>query len=186
MRSGSWLAVAIVALSLALGLVACGGGDGGASTASTSSGSAGGGSGGGEAKGGEASIEEFGDEAGGSDREQILAVFNGYLNAVADEDYEAACSDLSAASQRSLEQFGGEAVKGKGCATILPALLAPTAGQVARQQANGKVTKVRDEGDRAFVVFKAPGAKLYQLTMVKEDGSWKAATLAAAVLVPEL
>ena len=45
---------------------------------------------------------------------------------------------------------------------------------------------MRDEGDRAFVVFKAPGAKLYQQTMVREGGEWKVATVAASVLVPDL
>ena len=196
MRSKAF--VAIVVLLLAAGLVACGGGDGGdeaRSTASTATGATtppppdGGG---GQtddaeaAKGGEASIEEFGSEAGGSEREQILDVFAGYMNAIADKRYDSVCADLSAAVQGSLEQLAVEALKAKGCTAILPKLLAPTAAQVARQQANGEVTKVRVEGDRAFVVFKAPGAKLYQLTMVKEDGAWKAATVAAAVLVPEL
>jgi hypothetical protein len=39
-------------------------------------------------------------------------------------------------------------------------------------------------GDRAFVVFHAPGAKLFQLTMVREGGRWKTTTIAASVLVP--
>ena len=87
--------------------------------------------------------------------------------------------------EASIEEFGSEAA-GSGREAILPALLAPTAAQVARQQADGQVTKVRDEGDRAFVVFKAPGAKLYQQTMVREGGEWKVATVAASVLVPDL
>jgi len=195
--------VAIVMLLLAAGLVACGDGDGGdeASTASTATEATTGSphdDGGGQAnsggqtddaeaaRGGEASIEEFGSEAGGSERGQILTVFTGYMNAIADKHYDSACADLSAAVQGSLEQLAGEALKAKSCAAILPKLLAPTAAQVARQQANAEVAKVRVEGDRAFVVFKAPGAKLYQLTMVEEGGEWKAATVAAAVLVPEL
>ncbi len=43
---------------------------------------------------------------------------------------------------------------------------------------------MRVQGDRAFVVFHAPGAKLYQMTMVQEGGNWKTATVAASVLVP--
>jgi hypothetical protein len=60
----------------------------------------------------------------------------------------------------------------------------PTAVAIAREQANGHVTKVRVEGERAFVVFHAPGAMLYQLTMVRDDGEWKTATVASSVLVP--
>jgi hypothetical protein len=74
----------------------------------------------------------------------------------------------------------------QGCAAILPKILSPTAPAVARAQAKGEVTKVRVEGGRAFVIFHAPGAKLYQMTMVRENGRWKTATVAAAVLVPDL
>jgi hypothetical protein len=175
-----------LALLLATCLVACGGGDGdstsstagGASTESSASGE--------EHKGGEASIEEFGSEAGGSDREALLAVFTGYLNAIADKNNATACSYLTTNVQEGLEQFVGGALKGKGCTAILPKLLAPTAPQIAREEVNGQITKVRVEGDRAFIVFKAPGAKLYQLTMVREGGDWKTATVSASVLVPDL
>lgn len=138
-----------------------------------------------QGRGGEASIEDFGSEAGGSERGRILAAFDGYLDAIAGRDYGAACAELSAAVKESLAQFVGGA-KASACASTLPKLLAPSASQAAREQAGGEVTKVRVEGDRAFVVFKAPGAELYQLTMVEEDGEWKAATVAAAVLVPDL
>jgi hypothetical protein len=184
-RSGSKVFATAVALLLATGLVACGGGSDTTSSATSTAATAPPTSE--EAhKGGEASIEEFGSEAGGSDREAILAVFTDYMNAVADKDYATACSHLSAIVQSSLEQLAGKALKAKGCTAILPKLLAPTAPQIAREQANGKITKVRVEGDRAFVVFKAPGAKLFQQTMVREDGAWKASTVAASVLVPSL
>lgn len=138
-----------------------------------------------EQKGGEASIEEFGQEAEGPEREAILSVFTGYLEALADKDYEAACADLWATVDESLAQLSGEGSKAE-CSAILPELLAPGADRVARQQAEGKMSKVRIEGDRGFVVFHAPGAKLYQQTMSKEGGDWKVATVAAAVLVPDL
>lgn len=175
------LATALV-LMLAIGLAGCGGGTGSTTGTATAPPS----TAGEEQKGGEASIEEFGSEAGGSDREEILTVFTGYMNAIAGRDYGIACSDLAATVQSGLEQLAGKAAAGEGCVAILPKLLAPTASQIARQQAGGKIAKVRVEGDRAFIVFKAPGAKLYQLTMVREDGEWKAATVAASVLVPDL
>lgn len=136
------------------------------------------------ARGGEASIEEFGSEAEGAERGEILSVFDGYLNALAAKDYGSACSYLSAAVHESLAQLAGRA--SDGCAAILPGLLAPTAPRIAREQANGRVANVRVEGDRAFVIFEAPGAELYQLTTVEEDGEWKTTTVAASVLVPDL
>jgi hypothetical protein len=136
-------------------------------------------------RGGEASIEDFGHEAEGQEREEVLGVFTGYLGALAERDYQTACSHLSAGVSESLVRFAGKG-SDDGCAKILPKFLAPTAASVARQQAEGEVTKVRVEDDRGFVVFKAPGAERYQLTMVEEDGEWKAATVATGVLVPEL
>jgi hypothetical protein len=183
------LALLVTALAVAGG---CGGDDDGATTqdaatTTTEGSSSGGQSGGGQEdnRGGEKSIEEFGDEADETDREAILGAFDGYLTAVAEDDFAAACSHLSAAVQESLQQL---VPKGRdaGCTEVLPQLLAPTAGAISREQANGKITRVRVGGDQAFVVFKAPGAKLYQLGLVDEDGEWKATTVAAAVLVPDL
>lgn len=179
--------VALVALALAFG--GCGGnGDGETVTSSQDAqAESGGEEGGGESpRGGEASIEDFGAEAKGPERELILAAFEGSLTAVAEGDYAAACSYLTESVKSSLEELAPSGLKGRGCPALLRRLLAPTASQIAREQANGKVTKVRVEDDRAFVVFRAPGAELYQLTMQREGDEWKATTLAAAVLVPEL
>jgi hypothetical protein len=163
-------------------------------TRSQSAGSSGGKSGGGgkgsngggqsHYRGGEKSIEEFGNEAEGSSRAAVLGVFTGYLNALAAKDDATACNYLAASVQRSLEQFVTPALRRKGCAAILPKLLSPTAAAIARQQAAGRIAKVRVEGERAFVVFHAPGAKLYMLTMTREGGEWKVALVAASVLVP--
>lgn len=137
-------------------------------------------------EGGEKSIEDYGSEAEGSDREALLSSFHTYLAALAAKDYATACSYVTKRVQRSLEQFVTPALRRKGCAAILPKLLSPTAAAIARQQAAGRVTKVRVKGAMAFVVFHAPGAKLYQLTMAREGGAWKATTVAASVLVPSL
>ena len=208
MRGRSKALATVIAALLAVGLAACGGGDSDETTTSTTNaatapatsgdsaqrppsagGESSGGSGGEEqepARGGEASIEDFGAEAAGAERAAILGSFEGYLNAIAGEEHAAACSHLAANVQRSLELLAPKRLKGKGCAAILPRLLAPTAAAIAREQAAGRITKVRVEGDRAFVVFHAPGAVLYQMTMAREGGGWKATTVAASVLVPEL
>jgi hypothetical protein len=135
-------------------------------------------------QGGEKSIEDFGAEAEGAGRAALLGAFHSYLNAVAAKDNATACSFLSGNVKRSLEQLAGGKSKSPGCTQILSKLLSPTAPAISREQAEGRITKVRVEGDRAFVVFHAPGAKLYQMTMVREGDEWKVATVAASVLVP--
>jgi hypothetical protein len=132
----------------------------------------------------EESIEGFGEEAEGSEREEVLDAFHGYLGAIADKDYPAACSQLAANVQQSLEQLAAKAKKPLSCPQLLEALLSPQADQIARGQEEGKVTKIRVKGDSAFVVFHAPGARLYQLTMAREGGDWKAASAVGSVLTP--
>jgi hypothetical protein len=134
--------------------------------------------------GGERSIETYGSEAAGAERDAVAGAMHAYFDSVAREEYGPACSYLATQVQRSLEQFASKALRRKGCAAILPKLLSPTAPAVAREQANGKVTRVRVKGEQAFVVYHAPGAKLYMMTMVREGGEWKAALAIGSVLVP--
>jgi hypothetical protein len=157
--------------------------------ASSEAGQAAGSGGGGSSQpgtGGEKSIEEFGAEATGSEREALLFSFHAYLEALGRRDYATACSQLAKTVQRSLEQFAPGAPGHRGCAAILPHLLAPTAAAISRAQAAGRVTRARVKGSRGFVVYHAPGAKLFQMPMVREDGEWKVGLLAGSVLVPEL
>ncbi len=133
--------------------------------------------------GGEQSIERLGEEASGSEREAVLSTFSSYLGALGERDYQSACPQLAKVVRESLAQIANQRAS---CAEVLPAILAPSATPLARAQAEGQVTKVRIEEKQGFVVFKAPGAKLYQLTMVREGGEWKAGSATAAVLVPAL
>lgn len=137
-------------------------------------------------EGGERSIEEFGSEARGADRAALLDVFHTYLRGIAKRDYWVACSYLAASVQHSLQQFSSTRGEGSACAEILPHLLGPAAATIARQQTRGKVIKIRIEQGRAFFVFHAPGARLYQLPFVKEGRDWKVSLLAASVLAPSL
>jgi len=132
----------------------------------------------------EASIEGFGEEAEGSGREEVLAAFHGYLGAIAEGDEQEACSYLGKTVTETLSELAAKAKKSPSCAGLLEALLSPQAGEIARAQAEGKVTKVRIEGDTAFVVFHAPGARLFQLNLAREGGEWKVTSLSASVLAP--
>lgn len=142
------------------------------------------GAGEGRSRGGEQSIEGFGSEADSSKRSALLAAFRGYLGAIAARHYPIACSYLSPTVQRSLSQLLAKGGKHPRCSAVLAKLLSPSAAATARQQVLGRVRNVRVRGGRAFVVFHAPGASLYQLNMVREGGRWKASTVTSSVLVP--
>jgi hypothetical protein len=177
-------AATVAILSMLLGLAAggCGAGQGspqgGGGTVSTSPHRT-------REENGEESVEKFGREAVGAERTSLLRSFETYLGAIATGDATEACDHLSAAVRRSLAKLAGIATsRGSVCARVLPALLSPRAPRIARAQGNGKVAEVRVGGGRAFVVFHAPGPRLYMLVMVREHGAWKATTIAATILAP--
>jgi hypothetical protein len=163
-------------LCLALLITGCGGGSEDSTTSTTST----------QSQNAEASIEGFGEEAQGSEREELISTFHAYLGSIAAKDYEETCSYLSERVKDGLEQFTGQAKKPLSCEELLEGLLAPQAAAIAKSQAEGEITKLRSDGETAFVVFHAPGARLYQLNLVKEGNEWKAASLSASVLAPTL
>jgi len=174
-----WLQVAISAFACTVALVfsACGSGSGQSSPEGQRAPSATG------EPSGEKSIEEFGSEAAGADRTAVLAGFDGYLTALAAKRYGAACRFLSRSVIDSLTELSG-AGSHHPCGPLLDRLLSPTAPALARAEAGGAVTKVRVERDQGFVLYRAPGAALYEMPMVNEPGGWKAGLLTGSVLIP--
>ena len=133
---------------------------------------------------GDESITSFGSEAEGDERERLIAAQQGLLNGLADRDYATACTRLSERTRRGMAQLTGR--RRASCESLLPKLLSPTAAAVAREQAGGDVASVRVEAEQAFVLFRAPGAKLYMLAMREEDGEWRSTTVAGSVVIPDL
>lgn len=138
-----------------------------------------------EYQGGERSVQGFGSEASGSEREAALSAFHAFLAAIAARDYGAACAQLAKPAIASLEQLASPQLGEEGCEAIVSKLLAASSAPAAAQQDEGKVTQVRVEGDQALVLFRAPGARLYVLSLIREGGDWKSSTLSASILVPE-
>lgn len=177
-RLARGLAASLVVLAVSsLSLLGCGGGGDNESRSAPTGRT-------GRAAGAESSIETFGGEAEGSAREAILGVERSYFIAMASRDYGAACAHLATSVQHSMTELTGR--PDATCQRTLPALLAPQAYPMMRRQAHGAIRKVRVDGQRAFVVFHAPGARLYQLPLVDERGEWKVAFVTASVLAPSL
>lgn len=130
------------------------------------------------------SLQSFGQEARGEDKEAILAGEQGYLSALGERDFKAACSHLPKQTVDSLTQVAPSALRANGCPAILPKLLVPAAISDAAKQAEGKVTAVRVEGGQAFVLYRAPGARLWAFSLVREDAEWRVTTVTGTVVVP--
>jgi len=131
----------------------------------------------------EKSIESFGDEALGAARKAILGTEHSYFEAIASKRYPVACSHLASSVKRSVVELAG-ANQHAACSEVMSALLTPQASSIARQEVRGAIKRVRVEGGRAFIVFHAPGARLYQLPLFVERDQWKVGLLTASVLAP--
>ena len=136
-------------------------------------------------KGGDNSVQEFGSEAGASEREAAAAALHGFLDAGAQGDWAAACGYMSRQLAESIEKLGGQAkqLKGAGCAGVLRVITNPAAKQELKEEAaRADVGSLRTEGGQAFIIYKGLGGAVLAMPMAKEAGAWKVASLAGTPL----
>jgi hypothetical protein len=141
-------------------------------------------------KGADNSVQEYGVEAGESERREAAIALQAYLNARAREDWGAACSLLAKRPMEQLERVQRAAAKqGKelnGCAATL-ALLREGEAQSLQQAQITEVLSFRGEGDvsgdPSYLLFSAsPQNTLYSMPMYLQGGTWKVGLARAAEL----
>jgi hypothetical protein len=130
--------------------------------------------------GGDNSIQNYGDEAATTEREEANDVLTEYLDARAAGDWAKQCALLAESSVAPLEQLASRSprLKGKGCPTVLKALSASASKSARVSTLTGSIASLRVEGDRGFVLYHGPKGVDYFVPMVKEDGVWKVAAIA--------
>lgn len=187
MRAGSKLLVIVAAVLLALGPAACGGGDDDSSSTTTEAftptqhDDSGGGSAQFRTKGGDNSIQEFGEEADASEFEAAAAALHDFLDARASEDWESACAAVSQEVKQSLEKLAAQAkqLDDASCAGVLEALTNPAAKRILQEEATqADVASLRIEDDRGYAVYRSSKGTVLAIPMANEDGDWKVAGLA--------
>jgi len=135
--------------------------------------------------GGDNSVQEFGKEAGGTERDAAATALHNFLDARAEGNWAAACSYMSKSVVESFEKLASQAkqVKDSGCAGILKALTNPNAKQLMKKEAaKANVGSLRIEGDRSFVIYKGPDGTIMAMPMANEGGAWKVSSLAGTPL----
>jgi hypothetical protein len=138
-----------------------------------------------EVKGGDNTIQGFGEEAEPSESEKAAAALHNFLDARAAEDWDATCYYLARGIIEPLKKIASQTDQpGVGsCAGILEKLTNPAAMDALRAEAaNADVGSVRIEGARGFVIYHANGKTVFAMPMVYEDGRWKVGALAGAQL----
>jgi hypothetical protein len=124
-------------------------------------------------KGGDNSVQEYGVEAGESERTEAAIALQGYLNARATEDWGTACSLLSKKPTEQLEKISGHKA---GCAEVLaatgkgaPSMPGSVIGEVLSFRGGGDI-----EGNPSYLIFTGPpGATLFSMPMYLQGGAWK-------------
>ncbi len=128
-------------------------------------------------------LATFGSPAGGEERAVILASARAYLQALAAGDWAGACARLSSILERQLAMLLAHA-KGHphGCPAALGMLLGRAPAAARRAQAQIAVVAVRVAGDRAFVLYRSAQQPHEAISMVRQDGAWRAGAIVGSNL----
>jgi hypothetical protein len=134
-------------------------------------------------KGGDNSVQEFGEESDEAELEEAATALHGYLVARAEEDWPAACAQLAKPVQEELQTFASrsEKLSGKSCPAILQALTPPLPPSARHESTIVDAGSLRVEGKQAFLIYYGAEKAAYTVLMVPEDG-WKVGSLAATPL----
>lgn len=136
-------------------------------------------------KGGDDSIQEFGQEASGSEMASAAAVLHAYLDARAERRWDDACSYLSAEAVAGIEQFAAafaESEDIEGCPDVLGALSGKASDRALREAAQADVGSLRAQGGRGFLLYHGAGGVDYAIAVAEEGGEWKLASPEATPL----
>jgi hypothetical protein len=136
-------------------------------------------------KGGDNSVQEFGEEAEPEEFHAAAAALHDFLDARAEGNWDAACGYMSKAIIESFEKLAAHAkqIEAKSCAEILEKLTNPAAKAAMKAEAaKADVGSLRVEGDRSFVIYTGIKGDVLAMPMANESGEWKVASLAGTPL----
>lgn len=135
-------------------------------------------------KGGDNSIQEFGEEADESELQEAAEVVHGFFVARATSDWEAACSDLSKAMEQQMKQLAQSSteLKNKDCASFLEAFTSHLSAQEWQEITTVDAGSLRSDGDQSFLIYYGADKAVYAMPLQQEDGGFKVGALAGNVL----
>lgn len=135
-------------------------------------------------KGGDNSIQEFGDESDESELQEAAEVVHGFYVSRAAEEWDKACSYLAKSNIEQLEQLANQAQQSKStdCPTVLKAFTQPLAASVEREITTVDAGSLRREGEQGFLIYYGAGHVKYAMPLRDEGGAWKVAALSGTTL----
>jgi hypothetical protein len=131
-------------------------------------------------KGGDNSIQNYGEEADSSEVEEVNAILSGYLDARAAGQWAKSCTYLAATSVQPLQRLAESSPKleGKGCGAILGALSAglPKSARASSLGEEG-IASLRAKDEQAFALYHGTDGKDYFVPMRREGDEWKVGSM---------
>jgi Domain of unknown function (DUF4878) len=137
-----------------------------------------------QVKGGDNSVQEFGQEADTSEFEAAATALHNFLDARAEGNWAATCQYLSKSTIESFEQLAAQTKSSDdSCGAILAKIANPAAKQSMKEEAaKADIGSLRTEGDQAFLIYTAGSKTILAISMAHEGGKWKVASLAGTPL----
>jgi hypothetical protein len=144
----------------------------------------GGGSGQFRSKGGDNSIQEFGEEAGESELQEAAEAVHGFLVSEAREEWDKACSYLAKSNVEQLEKLGSQSsqLRGAGCAPVLAAFTRPLPAAAERRITTVDAGSFRHDGEQGFLIYFGDERVKYAMPLRNEGGAWKVGALSGTTL----
>ncbi len=136
-------------------------------------------------KGGDNSVQEFGEEADDEEFDAAAVALHNFLDARAEGNWAAACQYMSQSIIESFEKLAAQTkqIDDTSCGGILEKLTNPAAAPMMKKEAaEANVGSLRIEDERAFVLYTGIDGTVVAMPMANEDGEWKVASLAGTPL----
>jgi hypothetical protein len=133
--------------------------------------------------GGDNSIQEFGEEAGASERAAATKTITTFYSASANQEWAVICGLISSKNKAQLQLFSEKVPKlnGKGCTEVLQ-LVTPKNQPRPPETIDGQVISLRVEDDISFALYHGVDGKNYAFPLKEEEGEWKLTGLAPTPL----
>jgi hypothetical protein len=135
-------------------------------------------------KGGDNSIQEFGDEGDESELQEAAETVHSFFVARATGDWARACSYLSKQLQEQLEQLAESSttLENKGCPSFLQAFTGHLSAKEWRAITTIDAGSLRLDGEQGFLIYFGTGHAAFAMPLEQEDGGFKVGALAGDAL----
>lgn len=130
-------------------------------------------------KGGDNSIQDFGEESDETELTEAAEALHGFYIARSEEDWQRACSYLAqtVVSELTMMSERAEQANVKGCAGALESLTRKLPLALRRKLTVVDAISLRHEDEHAFLIYYDAEKTTEAVSMVPEDGAWKVGSL---------